>query len=60
MIRVDKVHLIQTAIQTGKERGMVARDQELARMVTERAISLENALDRCTSSQELNRVLNAR
>lgn len=60
MIRDDKVHLISTAIQTGKALGMQTRDQELARMVKERIISLENALDRCSSSQELNRFLNAR
>ncbi len=60
MIRDDKVHLISTAIQTGKNLGMQARDQELARMVKERIISLENALDRCTSTQELNRFLNSK
>ena len=60
MIRDDKVHLISTAIQTGKNLGMQARDQELARMVKERIISLENALDRCTSTQELNRFLNGK
>ena len=60
MIRDDKVHLIPTAIQTGKSLGMQTRDQELARMVKERIISLENALDRCSSSQELNRFLNSK
>ncbi len=60
MIRDDKVHLISTAIQTGKSLGMQTRDQELARMVKERIISLENALDRCSSSQELNRFLNSK
>ena len=60
MIRDDKVHLISTAIQTGKALGMQSRDQELARMVKEKIISLENALDRCSSAQELNRFLNVR
>lgn len=59
MIRDDKVHLISTAIQTGKSLGMMSRDQELARMVKQRIISIENALDRCTSAAELNRFLNA-
>lgn len=58
MIRDDKVHLISTAIQTGKSLGMMSRDQELARMVKQRIISIDNALDRCTSSAELNRFLN--
>lgn len=60
MIRDDKVHLISTAIQTGKSLGMQTRDQELARMVKERIISLESALDRCSSTQELNRFLNSK
>lgn len=60
MIRDDKVHLIETAIQTGKTLGMQSRDQELARLVKEKIISLEDALDRCSSSEELNRFLNTR
>lgn len=58
MVRDDKVHLIPTAIQTGKAFGMQSRDQELARMVKEKIISMENALERCSCAAELNRFLN--
>jgi len=57
MIRDDKVHLIATAIQTGKAFGMQSLDSELARMVREKIISLESATERCSSPQELNRFL---
>ncbi len=57
MIRDDKVHMIPTAIQTGKNLGMQSRDQELARLVKGGFITLENALDRCSSSKDLNQFL---
>lgn len=60
MIRDDKVHLIPTAIQTGKALGMQSLDQELARMFKEKIISMESALERCTSPQELNRFITAK
>ena len=55
MIRDDKVHMIPSAIQTGKAVGMQSLDQELARLVKEKIISKENALDKCSSVQEFNR-----
>jgi len=57
MIRDDKVHMIPSAIQTGKANGMQSLDQELARMVREMTITTENALARCSSEQEFNRFL---
>ncbi|MFT3951348.1 MAG: type IV pilus twitching motility protein PilT [Oscillospiraceae bacterium] len=57
MIRDDKVHLISSAMQTGKQYGMQTLDQELARLVKEQVISLDTAYDRCLSAQELRRHL---
>lgn len=57
MIRDDKVHLIPTAIQTGRNLGMQSLDQELARYVKEKIISMESALERCTSPTELDRFM---
>ncbi len=58
MIREDKVHLISSAIQTGKAQGMQSLDQELARMVRENVISLQSGIERCSSPAEFNRFLN--
>jgi len=57
MIRDNKVHMISSAIQTGKTFGMQSRDQELARMVKDRVISIDHALEHCSSTDELERFL---
>ena len=57
MIRDDKIHLIPSAIQTNKQIGMRLRDQDLARLVKEKTISIENALERCTNADELHRYI---
>ncbi len=57
MIRDDKVHLVPTAIQTGRNLGMQSLDQELARLVKEKQITMDSALERCTSPAELDRFL---
>ncbi len=59
MIRDDKVHLINSSMQTGKQFGMQTMDQELARLVKEKVISLETAYDKCINPQELRRFLAA-
>ncbi|NLZ46775.1 MAG: type IV pilus twitching motility protein PilT [Clostridiales bacterium] len=58
MIRDDKVHLINSAMQTGKQFGMRTLDNELAKLVKNRTISMEVALDKCINGQELKRFIN--
>ena len=59
MIRDNKVHLIQTAIQTGKKDGMVCLDQELARMVKEGTITEMHAREKSLDINEFERYMKA-
>lgn len=58
MIRDDKVHLLLSAIQSGKQYGMMCLDQELARMAKRGIVSESDAIDKCQSKQEFYRYLN--
>ena len=58
-IRDDKVHLVQNAIQTGKQFGMVCLDFELARFVKTNVIAEKDALEKCQDKQEFYRYLHA-
>ena len=58
-IRDDKVHLVQNAIQTGKQFGMVCLDYELARFVKNNIIHEKDALEKCQDKQEFYRYLHA-
>jgi twitching motility protein PilT len=58
MIRDNKVHLIQSAIQTGKQHGMLCFDQELARLVKQNMITEQEALERCHDRVEFYRFYN--
>ena len=58
-IRDDKVHLVQNAIQTGKQFGMVCLDYELARFVKNNIINEKDALEKCQDKQEFYRYLHA-
>lgn len=57
MIRDDKVHLIGSAMQTGRAVGMQTMDQELAKLVRSRTISMEVALEKCINAQDLKRYI---
>ena len=57
MIRDNKIHLIQSAIQTGKQQGMMSLDQELARLTAKGVINEVDALDKCQDKQEFYRFL---
>jgi twitching motility protein PilT len=57
MIRDDKVHLIGSAMQTGKASGMQTMDQELAKLVRSRTISMEIALEKCINPNDLKRYI---
>ncbi len=58
MIRDDKVHLLLSAIQSGKQHGMMCLDQELARYVKRGLVTENDAIDKCQSKQEFYRYLN--
>lgn len=58
MIRDDKVHLLLSAIQSGKQYGMMCLDQELARYVKRGIVSETAALEKCQSKPEFYRFLN--
>lgn len=60
MIRDNKVHLIKSAIQTGRQSGMQCLDQELARLTKKGIIKEEHALEKCHDKQEFYQFLNAR
>jgi twitching motility protein PilT len=60
MIRDNKVHLIQSAIQTGKQSGMQTLDQDLARLAKSGTITEASALEKCHDREEFYRFLNAR
>ena len=57
MVRDNKVHLIQTAIQTGRKEGMVCLDQELARLVKEGVITEMHAREKSLDINEFERYL---
>ena len=59
MIRDDKVHLIGSAMQTGKQYGMQTLDQELAKLVRDRRITIEVALEKCLNANDLKRFIAA-
>ncbi len=59
MIRDDKVHLIGSAMQTGKQYGMQTLDQELAKLVNDRMITMEVALEKCLNANDLKRFIAA-
>ena len=57
MIRDNKIHLVQSAIQTGKQQGMLSLDMELARLVSKNIIGEVDALEKCLDKQEFYRFL---
>lgn len=59
LIRDNKVHQIHNAILSGRSYGMQTRDQELARFVNRGIITPQEAFQRCSSPEELNRFLNS-
>lgn len=57
MVRDDKIHMIPSAIQTGRAQGMMCLDQALAKEVNEGNITFENALERCKNRDDLERFM---
>ncbi len=57
LIREAKTYQISGMIQTGVKHGMMALDQCLANYVKKGAVSMEDALLKCNSADELRRLL---
>lgn len=57
MIRDNKIHLVQSTIQTGKKDGMMSLDQELARLTKKNIINEADAIEKCQDKQEYYRFL---
>ena len=57
MIRDNKVHMIPSAIQTGRALGMTSLDQSLAKLALERRITIESAIERCSNKTDLQRFM---
>jgi twitching motility protein PilT len=60
MIREGKIHLIQSAIQTGRQFGMSCLDQELARLVGTGLVTEEAAIEKCQDKNDFYRYLEAK
>lgn len=57
MIRDEKVHQINAAMQTGAKQGMQTLDAHLAMLVKQEVISVQEALSSCINADDLKRYL---
>jgi twitching motility protein PilT len=57
LIREAKIHQIPSAIQSGLRYGMQTMDTALAQLVHARSITMDAALERCHSSEDLRRLM---
>ena len=57
LIREAKIHQIPSAIQSGLRYGMQTMDTALGQLVRARAITMDAALERCHSSEDLRRLM---
>jgi len=53
LIREGKPHMINSAIETGKDLGMMTMDQQLARLLSQDLITEEDAVSKSQSSQNM-------
>jgi len=60
LIREGKTHQLPNVIQTGAQFGMRTLDQDLAALCESGVVTLEEALARCQSADELKHLLGAR
>jgi twitching motility protein PilT len=56
LIREGKTHQMYSMLQSGKQHGMVTMDQSLAELVRTGKVSYPDALERCTSVPDFNRL----
>jgi twitching motility protein PilT len=57
LIREGKIYQIYSMMQAGGKFGMVTMDQTLAALVRSGKITLESAVERCTSEEDLRRLI---
>lgn len=57
MIREDRVHEINTLIETGAEQGMISINTSLAELVRRGIVSMEHAYETTTDPKDLERLL---
>ncbi|MGE4157496.1 MAG: type IV pilus twitching motility protein PilT [Planctomycetota bacterium] len=57
LVRDNKIHQIYSHIQTGGKHGMMTMNASLAKLVKERKITRETAMERTTDIEELNRLM---
>jgi len=60
LIREGKTHQLPNVIQTGAQFGMRTLDQDLASLCQSGLVTMEEALARCQSTEELKRLLGVR
>jgi twitching motility protein PilT len=58
LIREGKTHQIYSSMQAGGRYGMVTMDQSLAALVRAGQISIDAAVERCASEEDLRRLVN--
>jgi twitching motility protein PilT len=56
LIREGKIYQIYSLMQTGAKFGMITMDQHLAQLVKNGKVTLEAALERCASEEDLRRL----
>jgi twitching motility protein PilT len=59
LIREGKIYQIYSLMQTGAKFGMITMDQHLAQMVRTHKVTMEAALERCASEEDLRRLTQA-
>jgi twitching motility protein PilT len=57
LVRDSKTHQISTALQAGGKYGMQTMDQSLAQLVRSHKITMNEALERCMNSEDLQRLV---
>jgi twitching motility protein PilT len=57
MIREGKTFQIDSAIQTGAKDGMILLDKSLAQLVVDGKVTMESALEKCVSEEQLKRFI---
>jgi twitching motility protein PilT len=58
LIREGKVHQIYSMLQAGGKYGMVTMDMSLAQLVRSGRVSLDDAFERCSSEDDVRRLMN--
>jgi len=57
LIREGKIYQIYSLMQTGAKFGMITMDQHLAQLVKTGKVTMDAALERCSSEEDLRRLV---